>query len=79
MDYAENGTGIRSRPTYVATDQDGDDIEWSIRRHRTWTDFDMDGGDPHLSRKSPNFEVPQGGSNGGLQHLTKVTIDGVRR
>ena len=60
VDYDENGTGPVA--TFSATDQDGDDIEWSLGGTDKG-DFTIDGG--VLSFKSaPNYEDPKSGSIG---------------
>ena len=74
IDYAENGTAAVA--TFVAYDQDGDAIRWSLSGVHAAL-FSIDGG-MLAFRKPPNYEDPQSAANGrrlSERNLYRVTVE----
>ena len=71
LSYAENGTG--SVATFRATDQDGDDIEWSLNGADKAL-FTIDGG-VLAFKDSPDYEDPKSKSTGTLADRNVYNID----
>ena len=77
VSYAENGE--EAVATFNATDQDGDDIEWSLGG-RDMGDFEItpteDGSSAELSfKKSPNYESPVSSAIGNLAAKNVYMVD----
>ena len=74
FNYPENGEDPVA--TFSATDQDGDDIVWSLAEKDDYKRFTIDGGVLSF-KKSPNYESPNSAVTGGTleeRNVYKVTV-----
>ena len=74
VSYPENG--MDPVATFSATDQDGDDIAWSLAEKDAYKRFMIDGGVLSF-KKSPNYESPNSAVTGGTldeRNVYRVTV-----